>query len=255
MNKKEKSAPLIIGTILILSIFFFQSNNLIYAQERDDKPVNLKVLPAASTGRDIDKIMDTYTRALGVHCDYCHSDPNDKTVKRNDFAADWNPNKLVARTMISMVNTINSNLLKDSRNLKSSINEVSCITCHHGSSNIDLLENLLFETYQKKGIDASFKEYDDLKKQYYGSFTYDFGNRTLLNYASLVSAKGSVDDAISIAKKNSELFPDAVISYLYLGNALSRKGNKEEAVKYFEKALQIDPNNRNASQQLKRLKG
>lgn len=225
----------------------------ITAQNYDEKAVNLKVLPADTGERDLDKIMGDFNRALGVHCDFCHSDPNDKSVKKNDFAADWNPNKLVARSMIKMVNTINNDLIKEARQFKSGLDGVTCISCHHGSSNIDLIENVMFRTYKKEGIAASLNKYEDLKKQYFGSFTYDFSNRALLNFASLVAAAGKNEDAISVAKRNTELFPDYAISYLFLGNEYAKNGNKTDAVKYYEKVLQIDPKNRNAAQQLKKL--
>jgi len=236
-----------------ISIFSAVLPSPAIAQVKEDKPVNLKVLPFTITDGELDKLMGDYSRALGVRCNFCHADPNSPGGK-NDFAADWNPNKLTARSMIQMVSTINSSLLKNARQFNKDIGEISCVTCHHGAAKIDLLENLLYTTYQKNGLDASFKEYENLKKQYYGSFTYDFSSRTLINFATLASAAGKSEDAASIAKKNAELFPDAALSYLFLGNESSKKGSKDEAIKYFEKALQIDPNNRNATQQLRRLK-
>src|ERR1700679_3253745 len=55
------------------------------------EPKNLKLLSPKS---DIMFIMRSFNDALGVQCTYCHV--------QNDFAADSNPKKDIARKMISM---------------------------------------------------------------------------------------------------------------------------------------------------------
>ena len=247
---KINLALIALSVLSITSLF----NTPVKAQDKNEKAVNLKVSPADINEKDLDRLMDSFSSALGVHCDYCHSDPNDNTKKRNDFAADFNPKKLVARTMITMVKTINKDLLTDARKLDSGIGRVECASCHHGSPEVKLLENVLYNTYQKTGLDASLKNYDDLKKQYYGSSTYDFSSRVLLNFASMVLSDGKADDAVAIAEKNIELFPDAAFSYTFIGNVYASQGKKDEAIRQYEKALQIDPNNRGAAQRLRRLK-
>ena len=243
----------LLNTSLCLFILFL-GYQLNAQNKKDDKPVNLKVLPSNIDEEKLRQLMDSFSTALGVHCNYCHGDPKEKSTGRTDFAADTNPKKNVAREMIKLVDNINNNLLNGARSLDKGIVNISCITCHHGSSSIKLIEDVLFKSYKKDGLDSAFSSYNNLKKQYYGSFTYDFSDRSLLVFASKVLEAGNLDDAIIIGKKNCELFPDYTWSYTFLGNVYSKKGNKEDAIRSFEKAVQLDPGNRFAIQQLKKLK-
>lgn len=65
-----------------------------------------------------------YSRSLGVQCNHCHTigewDKDDKSDKQ------------IAREMIKMTNTINSEYLKNIKNLKGPNSVVNCTTCHRG---------------------------------------------------------------------------------------------------------------------------
>jgi hypothetical protein len=65
-----------------------------------------------------------YARSLGVTCTHCHTpekwEAEDKTTKQT------------AREMSAMVGTINGELLKNIKNLKSAAPTVNCTTCHRG---------------------------------------------------------------------------------------------------------------------------
>jgi hypothetical protein len=67
-----------------------------------------------------------YSRSLGVNCAHCHVvDQWDKDDK---------PTKPIAREMAKMVQTINNDLLKNIKNLKSPNPIVNCTTCHRGQT-------------------------------------------------------------------------------------------------------------------------
>lgn len=71
------------------------------------------------------KIMELgYARSLGVDCTHCH------------VAGQWEkedkPAKQIARDMAGMLKTINGDLLKNIKNLKSPNPIVNCTTCHRG---------------------------------------------------------------------------------------------------------------------------
>jgi hypothetical protein len=73
----------------------------------------LKDLPAS-------QFMDTmryFAFSVGDRCDFCHV--------QNNFAADDKPTKKMARTMITMVHTVNTTYFDGH-------NEVRCYTCHRG---------------------------------------------------------------------------------------------------------------------------
>ncbi len=244
---------------LSFSLFFaaallFVSNNCIAQIKHDDKPVNLKVLPKNISDKELHKIMDSFTYALGVHCNYCHGNPKEESTKRTDFAADTNSNKQISRIMMKMVSNINNNLLKDAREINSDVGKVECATCHRGSPNIDKIEDLLFESYHKNGLDAAMNTYSNLKQKYYGSFTFDFRDNALLSFASKILEAGKNDDATKVVTKDIELFPESTSAYSFLGNIYMKNGNNDMAIKNFEKAVQLEPRNRFANQMLRRLK-
>jgi len=94
------------------------------------KPKNLKVLPAKTTGDEIDKIMKQYRGDLGVKCEFCHEandDPN-----KIDFASDENPTKEVARYMINMTADLNDKYLAEMPD-RMYADPITCGTCHRGA--------------------------------------------------------------------------------------------------------------------------
>lgn len=83
---------------------------------------NIQVLKGQPAGR-IPNIMGTFTRALGVRCDFCHVpgewEKDDKDMKR------------AARDMIHMTQDINSDL-KKMQTIAADNPSVGCSTCHRG---------------------------------------------------------------------------------------------------------------------------
>jgi hypothetical protein len=79
---------------------------------------NLKVLPAGMDKKDIKPIMKSWSKALGVECDHCHSD---------DGAAIDTENKEVARTMFKMMSAMNAKYFKKGDD------KLTCNTCHQGN--------------------------------------------------------------------------------------------------------------------------
>jgi hypothetical protein len=101
-------------------------------------PANLKVLPKTWTRQQVGALMQTFTKSLGVTgCEHCHAlDPNVAPPPpggrgRLDYALDTNPNKDIARKMITMVMAINDTYLKDVGE-PSTPEKVTCFTCHQG---------------------------------------------------------------------------------------------------------------------------
>lgn len=98
------------------------------------KPVNLQVLRKDIPPEQLMKIMRGFTGALGVECSFCHA-RNPETHKL-DFPSDANPDKTIARTMIEMTRTINSQFMTkvNDPDAKPEDKHVSCGTCHRGHS-------------------------------------------------------------------------------------------------------------------------
>ncbi|MFB0519368.1 MAG: tetratricopeptide repeat protein [Acidobacteriota bacterium] len=60
--------------------------------------------------------------------------------------------------------------------------------------------------------------------------------------------------ALEIFKLNTRLFPNVANTYDSLAEAYMVKGNKELAIKCYEKVLEIEPDNESAKAILKKLK-
>lgn len=109
----------------------------------------------------------------------------------------------------------------------------------------------LFNTVAKNGAEAAVKQYRDLKTNQ--SATYDFseGELNTLGYQLLGMKK--IRDAIEIFKLNVEAYPQASNPYDSLGEAYLMNGDKELALKNYKKALELNPQNANAANIVKRL--
>ena len=95
-----------------------------------NKFINLKILPKNISEKELDKVMDGFNIALGVGCDYCHAKKT--TVDELNFASDKKPEKDIARKMMLMTTAINKKYF-DFNKQKSSIQAVTCYTCHKGN--------------------------------------------------------------------------------------------------------------------------
>ena len=95
---------------------------------------NLKVLPADISDAKLDSIMQTYNKALGVNCEFCHA--KQKVFPGNiDYASDAEPMKENARGMMRMVIEINKNNFWYNKNDRPEyLHTVTCKTCHRGEA-------------------------------------------------------------------------------------------------------------------------
>jgi len=96
------------------------------------KERNLKVLPKDIPDAKLDSIMQTYNKALGVKCDFCHVKVK-SIIEDIDFASDAEPMKENARKMMEMVIDINKKNFHFDKNVRPEyLNTVTCKTCHRG---------------------------------------------------------------------------------------------------------------------------
>ena len=96
------------------------------------KERNLKVLPKDISNADLDSVMDGYTKALNVSCDFCHAES--KTIKGDiDYASDDKPEKEITRMMMKLTATVNKDYFDYTIVYKAGETmAVSCYTCHDG---------------------------------------------------------------------------------------------------------------------------
>lgn len=103
-------------------------------EDGERKFKNLKVLAKNITDEELERVMVTFERQLGVSCMYCHV-PTKENIRppRVDFASDEKKEKLIARDMIKMTMKINKKYFGFTVDKKISIRPVVwCKTCHRG---------------------------------------------------------------------------------------------------------------------------
>lgn len=94
---------------------------------------NLKVLPKKTPPKVLHEVMEDWSHALGVHCNFCHA--RDEASGKMDFASDAKPEKQMARDMFKMTSAINKKYFKAEKDSLGMVmfSGVACATCHHGS--------------------------------------------------------------------------------------------------------------------------
>lgn len=217
-----------------------------------EKPKNLQVLPKDFTGKRLQPIMTGFTRALGVRCPYCHVGEEGKPLSTFDFASDQNPNKERAREMYRMLGSISDHLKKIKPSADKRVN-MWCHTCHQGRSRPTTLEEEMGEAYRRSGATAALARYRELRERYYGRGGYDFGERSLNAFGYELIGKGDREGAIAVLRENATEFPRSGNVWDSLGEAYLAAGNATLASIYYRKALEIDPQNADALEKLKKL--
>ena len=116
------------------------------------------------------------------------------------------------------------------------------------------LNDVLLKTIKELGIEAAVKQYAELKRDHRGEFDFnDAGTLNRLGYDLVYEKK--ITEAIEIFKLNVDAFPQVANTYDSLGEGYKIAGNKELAIKNYEKALELDPKKESAIKALKELKG
>ncbi len=85
---------------------------------------NIQTMKNTTAGRLLSVMEMGFARSLGVNCTHCHVP--------DKWESEDKPQKQVARDMSAMVSTINRDLLKNIKSLKSESAIVNCTTCHRG---------------------------------------------------------------------------------------------------------------------------
>jgi tetratricopeptide (TPR) repeat protein len=215
---------------------------------------NLQVYPKDTPRPEIIATMQGFVQALGVQaqggCGYCHVG----TAPAFDFASDTKPAKTVARKMILMSREITAKLPEITGKPAADVTRVRCATCHRGVAVPKLLPDVLTEASTKSGTSAAVQQYRELRTKYYGGQSYDFSENALVATATPLINANKPDEAIAWLQLNAEFYPKSSATYAALGQAYAKKNDTANAIKSYEKAVELDPNNQNAKRQLEQLK-
>ena len=90
---------------------------------------NLTLFPQNITHDELIANMRGFARALGTRCEHCHAANPPGSKEQFDFASDAKPEKNMARTMMRMTHSANSEYLSK---VDPHGQMVTCNTCHRG---------------------------------------------------------------------------------------------------------------------------
>jgi imidazolonepropionase-like amidohydrolase len=110
----------------------------------------------------------------------------------------------------------------------------------------------LFRTIQEKDVDAALKQYRVLKTTQPAAYEFSEEELNVLGYRLLGMKKNR--GAIEVFKLCVEEYPESSNAFDSLGEAYMNNGEKDLAIKNYEKSLQLDPKNFNAVEMLKKLR-
>lgn len=111
----------------------------------------------------------------------------------------------------------------------------------------------MYETISKQGLQPALKSYASLRAT--NDTTYDFSESELnsLGY-QLLSGNHKTSEAIEIFQLNTNAYPKSSNAFDSLAEAYQVGGNKELAIKNYQKAVELDPTNLHAVEMLKKLR-
>ena len=106
-------------------------------------------------------------------------------------------------------------------------------------------------TITEKGVEEAVKQYRELKAT--KGAEYDFGEPQLNTLGYQLLGMKRVREAVEIFKLNVEMYPLSANAYDSLGEAYAEAGDKALAIQNYKKSLELNPQNANAAEALKKL--
>ena len=104
---------------------------------------------------------------------------------------------------------------------------------------------------EKDGLEAALKTYAQLKKNHADEYNFAEAELNMLGYIYI--ALGKKQEAIAILKINMQQYSDSWNANDSYADALREDGQNEEAIKYYKRSLELNSDNSNAINMLKKL--
>lgn len=104
----------------------------------------------------------------------------------------------------------------------------------------------------EQGIEEAVSHYSSLKENNTEEYDFSEAQLNMLGYQYL--EKDEFHIALAIFKLNMEAYPDGFNTYDSYAEALMMKGDTAQAIKYYEKSLELNPDNDNAVSMILRLR-
>jgi tetratricopeptide (TPR) repeat protein len=114
------------------------------------------------------------------------------------------------------------------------------------------LGQTLARSIRAKGVTQALADYRDWRA---GRPTNELINEVQMNRLGYMLLRGTkrIEDAIEIFKQNVQDHPESSNVYDSLGEAYMINGNKELAVKNYQRSIELDPKNASGREMLKKL--
>ncbi len=110
--------------------------------------------------------------------------------------------------------------------------------------------DIVAKTYGEAGVEAALAKMKELKSR---PAQYFFLHEEFDSFAFKLMRQGKTDEALSLFTLLAVFFPESSLAFDSLGEAFLQKGDKESAIKYFQKSLALNPDNDNAKTRLAQL--
>ena len=124
MHKKK----LAVLSVLIAFVLLGAAASLHQKKER-----NLKVLPRDISDPMLDSIMQTYNKALGVNCSFCHTPDNGVSAADSiNYALDYSMKENARRMMRLNIEINKTYFYYDTASRPEYLKVITCKTCHQG---------------------------------------------------------------------------------------------------------------------------
>ncbi len=91
------------------------------------------------------------------------------------------------------------------------------------------------------GVEKMTAEYLSMKKEYYGTHSYDFSEFTLSQFAQERAAAGKNDQARAILDIMLEENQQSFMAHLMYGQLEEKEGNGADAIEHYLKAIELNP--------------
>jgi hypothetical protein len=251
-------------------------------------PENLLVLRKDMPRDSVVMVMRGFTAALGVRCEYCHTEreggvpagapgapgaPGGAAPAGGppgggapgggfgggggapplNYALDNKDTKKTARVMLKMVDSINKVFLAvvPTRDNMSPIN-VTCVTCHRGVARPMTIDAVLATTIEKSGVDSAISRYRALRTDV-AAGRYNFTEQPVTLAALRLAAAAKYDDAMKLLQMNQEFNPTSATIEYEIADVLINKGDKDAGIARLKAILVKNPNDRRARGRLTQL--
>ena len=258
---KPMSCGIVLGIVFFVGLPASAQTPAGGGQQAPPPMTNLQVWPKDTAPAIVLQFMNAFDDSLGVQCNYCHVQQGG----RFDFASDEKREKKIARQMILLRDSINVVLPAivgkpagagptSGDGHPGAPVRVLCSSCHRGLPVPAAIADVVTDAATSGGA-AGLAKFRELRARYYGGQQYDFTENALLTIAQRAMNAKSLDNAIAYLQANLEYYPKSARTYQAMAQARNAKGDTQGAIKDLEKAVELDPENAPARNQLQQLRG